>query len=351
LASEFARGLRGLFINGQINQAQLTIVGQLYQRIVSTGGVRISVLNSFGLFQVITAMLAQFGVNVTIPVIVLPVGPAGNLSDATNPLPTSLEAEEEIVPEETAEETPVEEPAEEVVEEVSEEEPVEIAESLPEVESEAETPEVEETEPVVEALQPTETAELESSTEVQQVSSTTVVQQSQTVEANVTIASGRSNRNRVNNAGGVSAMNAIVTTSDIVGGRFQFATSSIFMALIQFAQSLIAQLTGEGQVVFAGLSISMEVRTSVVSVMTGSSVYSASVPTYISSLNGGGALASASVDNYVNNLVNDGVPTNYAQALAATMDGMLTVDENGEVTNVDATKLTTAIAVYNETIN
>ena len=88
-----------------------------------------------------------------------------------------------------------------------------------------------------------------------------------------------------------------------------------------------------------------------VSVVT-ASVSVGSVPTYVSSLNGGGALvAAAPVDTYVNSLVDDGVPDSYARALAATMQGIIILDSDGEVSGVDPSKLTIAIAVYNQTIN
>lgn len=338
LASEFARSLRGLFINGQINQAQLTIISQLYYRIVSTGGVNISFLNSFGLFQSITAMLAFFGVDVTIPVIIgFPVGP-GNLSDATNVLPAFLEVEPEAV-EPKAEVEP--DQPEQVAEEGSPEAPVEVSESLPEseVEAQAETQATETTElplvaePVSEPL-PQPTAEVSAPTEPAPEATAPAQPSPEPVAVNVTVTRNNSrsgNNGRFNNAGGVMAMNAIVTTSDIVGGRFQFASRSVLMAVIQGAKSLISELLGEGEVFFAGQMISIEARQTVVTVMTTSS--------------------SVSVQSYVSSLTSGGVPSNYAQALAATMEGMISVETSGEVSGVNATKLTTAIAVYNETIS
>ncbi len=337
LASEFARSLRGLFIHGRINQAQLTIISQLYYRIVSTGGVNISFLNSFALFQAITAMLASFGVDVTIPIIIgYPVG-AGNLSDATNVLPAFLEVETEV---ETVPNQP-----DEVAEEATPEAPAEVSESLPESEvaAQAEIPETETTEEplVAEPISATVTAEaspeatevVEAPTEPAEASAP-AQPSSEPVAVNVTVTrnSSRSgNHGRFNNAGGVMAMNAIVTTSDIVGGRFQFASRSVLMAVLQGAKSLISELLGEGEVFFAGQMISIAARQTVVTVMTTSS--------------------SVSVQNYVSSLTSGGVPSNYAQALAATMEGMISVESSGEVSEVDATKLTTAIAVYNETIN
>lgn len=333
LASEFARSLRGLFINGQINQAQLTIISQLYYRIVSTGGVNISFLNSFGLFQSITAMLAFFGVDVTIPVIIgFPVGP-GNLSDATNVLPTVVAVEPEA-------EVESDQP-DEVAEEGSPEAPVEVSESLPEseVEAQAETQPTETTElplvaePVSEPL-PQPTADAATPTEPATEATAPAQPSPEPVAVNVTVTRNNSrsgNNGRFNNAGGVMAMNAIVTTSDIVGGRFQFASRSILMAVIQGAKSLISELLGEGEVFFAGQMISIEARQTVVTVMTTSS--------------------SVSVQSYVSSLTSGGVPSNYAQALAATMEGMISVETSGDVSGVNATKLTTAIAVYNETIS
>lgn len=333
LASEFARSLRGLFINGQINQAQLTIISQLYYRIVSTGGVNISFLNSFGLFQSITAMLAFFGVDVTIPVIIgFPVGP-GNLSDATNVLPTVVAVEPEA-------EVESDQP-DEVAEEGSPEAPVEVSESLPEseVEAQAETQATETTElplvaePVSEPL-PQPTADAATPTEPATEATAPAQPSPEPVAVNVTVTRNNSrsgNNGRFNNAGGVMAMNAIVTTSDIVGGRFQFASRSILMAVIQGAKSLISELLGEGEVFFAGQMISIEARQTVVTVMTTSS--------------------SVSVQSYVSSLTSGGVPSNYAQALAATMEGMISVETSGDVSGVNATKLTTAIAVYNETIS
>lgn len=338
LASEFSRSLRGLFINGRINQAQLTIISQLYYRIVSTGGVNITLLNSFGLFQSITAMLASFGVDVTIPVIIgYPVGP-GNLSDATNVLPAFLEVEAEAV--ETEAEVEPDRP-DQVAEEASPEAPVEVSESLPEseVEAQAETQATETTElplvaePVSEPL-PQPTADAATRIEPAPEATAPVQESSDPVAVNVTVTRNNSrsgNNGRFNNAGGVMAMNAIVTTSDIVGGRFQFASRSVLMAVIQGAKSLISELLGEGEVSFAGQMISIEARQTVVTVMTTSS--------------------SVSVQSYVSSLTSGGVPSNYAQALAATMEGMVSVETSGEVSGVNATQLTTAIAVYNETIN
>jgi hypothetical protein len=331
LASEFARSLRGLFINGQINQAQLTIISQLYYRIVSTGGVNISFLNEFALFQAITAMLASFGVDVTIPIIIgYPVG-AGNLSDATNVLLAFLEPEAEVEPDQ----------ADEVAEEGSPEAPVEVSESLPEspVEPPAETQATETTEPplvaqpVSEPL-PQPAADAAPPTEPPSEASAPAQPSSEPVAVNVTVTRNNSrsgNNGRFNHAGGVMAMNAIVTTSDIVGGRFQFASRSVLMAVLQGAKSLIGELLGEGEVFFAGQTISIEARQTVVTVMTTSS--------------------SVSVQSYVSSLTSGGVPSNYAQALGATMEGMMTVESSGEVSEVNATKLTTAIAVYNETIS
>ncbi len=337
LASEFSRSLRGLFINGRINQAQLTIISQLYYRIVSTGGVNITLLNSFGLFQSITAMLASFGVDVTIPVIIgYPVGP-GNLSDATNVLPAFVEAEAESAVEAEAE---VEsDRPDEVAEEGSPEAPVEVSESLPEseVEAQAETPETEATEAPLVAepvAEPVATAEVSAPTEPATEATAPAQPSSEPVAVNVTVTRNNSrsgNNGRFNNAGGVMAMNAIVTTSDIVGGRFQFASRSVLMAVLQGAKSLISELLGEGEVFFAGQMISIEARQTVVTVMTTSS--------------------SVSVQSYVSSLTSGGVPSNYAQALAATMEGMISVESSGEVSGVNATQLTTAIAVYNETIN
>lgn len=333
LASEFSRSLRGLFINGQINQAQLTIISQLYYRIVSTGGVNISSLNSFGLFQSITAMLASFGVDVTIPIIIgYPAGP-GNLSDATNVLPTVVAVEPEA-------EVESDQP-DEVAEEGSPEAPVEVSESLPEseVEAQAETQATETTElplvadPVSEPL-PQPTADAATPTEPATEATAPAQPSPEPVAVNVTVTRNNSrsgNNGRFNNAGGVMAMNAIVTTSDIVGGRFQFASRSVLMAVIQGAKSLISELLGEGEVFFAGQMISIEARQTVVTVMTTSS--------------------SVSVQSYVSSLTSGGVPSNYAQALAATMEGMISMETSGEVSGVNATKLTTAIAVYNETIN
>ncbi len=338
LASEFARSLRGLFIHGRINQAQLTIISQLYYRIVSTGGVNISFLNSFALFQAITAMLASFGVDVTIPMIIgYPLGP-GNLSDATNVLPAFLEVETEV---ETVPNQP-----DEVAEEATPEAPAEVSESLPESEvaAQAEIPETETTEEplIAESISATVTAEaspeatevVEAPTEPATEASAPAQPSSEPVAVNVTVTRNSSpsgNHGRFNNAGGVMAMNAIVTTSDIVGGRFQFASRSVLMAVLQGAKSLISELLGEGEVFFAGQMISIAARQTVVTVMTTSS--------------------SVSVQNYVSSLTSGGVPSNYAQALAATMEGMISVESSGEVSEMDATKLTTAIAVYNETIN
>jgi hypothetical protein len=349
LAAQFGQSLRGLFVNGQLSQTQLLLVGELYQQIISTRGQYVSGQLASGLFPSIASMLVAFGLDVTIPVVIVPVGPAGNISDATG-LNISLEAEEA---EETAEETAEE--AEETAEEAPEDD-VEIAAAEAEDDdveiaaAEAEDDEVVTSEPVGEPLPTAPVAGLAATSEIQAPSDTSTAQETDTEsQATATDTQAEENTQGSENAGAVTAGNAIVTTSDIAGG-FQFATSSIFMAVIQAFQSLMAAF-GTSQVAFGSISISVEVQVTVVSMMTGSSVTQASVPTYISSLHGGGTVASAPVDTYVNSLVNDGVPTNYAQALAATMEGMVAVDENGDVTNVDATKLTTAIAVYNETVN
>lgn len=342
LASEFARSLRGLFINGQVNQAQLTIISQLYSRIVSTGGVNISFLNSFGLFQAITAMLAAFGVDVTIPVVIgYPVAPS-NLSDATNVLPTFLADEADSVVE-TKVKIVANQP-EPVTEAGSPEAPVAVSESLPEpvTPTPATTSEPITADPVVDQVDqsvPEPVATPEVSTPVEPATPPATIPsvppaESEPVTVNLTLMRHNSrggHHGRFNHAGGVMAMNAIVTTSDIVGGRFQFASRSILMAVLKGAKSLINELLGSGEVFFAGQMISIEARQTVVTVMTTTS--------------------SVSVQSYVNSLTSGGVPSNYAQALAATMAGMITVDTSGEVSGVNATKLTTAIAVYNQTIN
>lgn len=338
LASEFARSLRGLFINGQINQAQLTIISQLYFRIISTGGVNISFLNSFGLFQAITAMLAAFGVDVTIPVVIgYPVAPS-NLSDATNVLPTFLADEADSVVE-TQVEIVANQP-EPVTEAGSPEAPVAVvSESLPEpvTPTPATTSEPITADPVVNQSVPEPVATPEVSTPAEPTSPpatpSTPSPESEAVTVNLTLMrhNSRGGHHGRYHAGGVMAMNAIVTTSDIVGGRFQFASRSILMAVLKGAKSLINELLGSGEVFFAGQMISIEARQTVVKVMTTTS--------------------SASVQSYVSSLTSGGVPSNYAQALAATMAGMITVDTSGEVSGVNATKLTTAIAVYNQTIN
>jgi hypothetical protein len=358
VAAKFAQSLRGLFVNGRLNIAQFIIAGQLYQQIISTRGVNISFLSNFGLFRSITSILIAFGIDVNFPVLVgVPVGP-GNQSDATNPLPANVDTEEaEEVAEGEAEEVAEEETAEEVAEgeaeEVAEEETAqEVAEEETVAESEVESSEGEEAETSEEVAEVATTSVIQSTTSTTTTNVTTTSSAQGNSSSNLSDSTGVLISSNRNNAGFVSSMNAIVTTSDIVGGTFQFATSNILMAVLKRAQSLMALLLGSGQVSFAGVSISIEVRQTVVSVMTSSSSFSASVPTYVSSLNGGGTLTTAaSVDSYTNSLIDGGVPVNYARALASTMDGILTVDENGEVTGVDATKLTTATAVYNETVN
>lgn len=351
LAAQFVQSLRGLFFNGQLSQTQLILAGELYQQILSTRGVNISLLSSSGLFQSIASMLLVFGVDVSIPVVaVVPVAPAGNISDATG-VNLALEAEETEEAAEEAEE--IAEEAQEIAEEAGEETLAESEDDVEIASASAEADEAATSELVSEPVPTAPVAGLAATSPIQAPSNPSTARETASEnenEATPTETQAQEGTEGSDNAGAIAAMNAIVTTSDIAGG-FQFATNSIFMAVIQAFQSLMAQLLGSDEVAFAGISISVEVRVSVVSVMTGSSMSSASVPTYISSLNGGGTVASAPVDTYVNNLVNDGVPTNYARALAATMEGMITVDENGGVTNVDATRLTTAIAVYNETVN
>lgn len=115
------------------------------------------------------------------------------------------------------------------------------------------------------------TAEVSAPTEPATEASAPVQESSDPVAVNVTVTRNNSrsgNNGRFNNAGGVMAMNAIVTTSDIVGGRFQFAGRSVLMAVLQGAKSLISELLGEGEVFFAGQMISIEARQTVVTVMT-----------------------------------------------------------------------------------
>ena len=367
VGSSFAASLSALFANGQFNQSGLQTVLDSYLAIVTTRTASITGLQAFAEFQLIQTFLTALGVDVTIPVLAgVPTGP-GNLSDATNvsvSIPAEQTTEEEEVTEEPAAEQTAEQPAEQTAEQPAEqtaeqpaEQPAEQTAEQP-AEQTAEQPAEQQQQSEVSnpASNPPPTAPvggLAATSQIQSTTTSTTVVQQQTLTTNVTTNTNVNNNGAIadpNHAGAITASNAVVTSSSIAGG-FVFASVTIVAAVMGSAQSLVARL-GSGVASFGGFSISVEAQVTVVSVMTSSSVSVGSVPTYVSSLNGGGALvAAAPVDTYVNSLIDGGVPNHYAQALAATMDGIIILDSDGEVSGVDPTKLTTAIAVYNQTIN
>ncbi|WP_199247900.1 hypothetical protein [[Phormidium] sp. ETS-05] len=359
LASELARSFRGLFnLDGTINAAQLQILLAAYQAILD-GGFTMAFPGGIPLelqaIQMIQVLLAQLGVEVRIPFVIV-----GNQSD-NNPLvqtlPASLPGDEEA--EEVAEEVPpVEEPvAEEVppVEEPVAEEvpPVEepVAEEVPPVEEPVAEAPVEESEgedtgnlsdgtnPVAQA--PVEESEGEDTGNLSDGTNPVVVvptvEAEEEVAADTTaiesapVADSGDSSNDVSSAGASVAGGPIVTTSNIAGGAFIFASYSIQIAVVRGASLLLGQLNGNGPLAFGGRSISVQARQTVSSLMVSGD--SASVEAFTSSLTGGG------------------VPENYAQALGMTMKGMISVDAGGKVMAVSATKLVTGVAVYNATIN
>ncbi|GAB4302407.1 MAG: hypothetical protein Fur0025_43200 [Oscillatoriaceae cyanobacterium] len=360
LASELARSFRGLFnLDGTINAAQLQILLAAYQAILD-GGFTMAFPRGIPLelqaIQMIQVLLAQLGIDVRIPFVIV-----GNQSDnaVVETPPVSLPGDEEA--EEVAEEVPpVEEPvAEEVppVEEPVAEEvpPVEepVAEEVPPVEEPVAEVPVEESEPEPTgnlsdgtnpvAQAPEEESETEPTGNLSDGTNPVVV--IPTLEAEEEVAADTTaiesapvadsgdggGSNDVSSAGASVAGGPIITTSNIAGGAFIFASYSIQIAVLRGAGLLLGQLNGNGPLAFGGRSISIQARQTVSRLIVSGD--SASVEAFASSLTGGG------------------VPDNYAQALGMTMKGMISVDVSGKVMAVSATKLVTGVAVYNATIN
>ncbi|HIK11126.1 MAG TPA: hypothetical protein IGS52_12790 [Oscillatoriaceae cyanobacterium M33_DOE_052] len=338
LASELARSFRGLFnLDGTINVAQLQILLAAYQAILD-GGFTMAFPRGIPLelqaIQILQMLLAQLGIDVRIPFVIV-----GNQSDnavvETPPvsLPGDEEAEEvaeEVPPveEPVAEEVPpVEEPVAETPAEESEPEPTgnlsdgtnPIAEA-PQEDSEAEpTGNLSDgTNPVL--VMPTPEAEEEVAADTTAIES-----------APVADSGDGDGSNDVSSAGASVAGGPIITTSNIAGGAFIFASYSIQIAVLRGAGLLLGQLNGNGPLAFGGRSISIQARQTVSRLIVSGD--------------------SASVEAFASSLTGAGVPDNYAQALGVTMKGMISVGASGQVMSVSATKLVTGVAVYNATIN
>ena len=325
LASEFARSLRGIFnVSGSINRVQFTRAIALYREVITRRGASISFLNQLAEFRALQAIFLQFAIEFPVPVII------GNQSDI-NPdvaiLPDDTEDDGET---DSAEESDDQEIADGDVDD--DDGDVDDDDAGNQSDGTNSTVEVI---PISAEIDEDIAAQLDAVESQTTQSETTTITTITTATTSETVVSNGNNNssgggNNVSSAGESVAGGAIVTTSDIAGG-FAFVSTQIRIAINQSASFVLDSLSGGGNVVFAGRSISVQAQQTVRAVLVSSNT--------------------AAVEGYVSSLTAGGIASNYAQALAETVQGIISTNASGEVTAVNATKLVLGVSVYNATIN